>query len=119
MSAVGAASTPGLPWPPEKPTATMPRSEGWVRNLEGMSEVLSLPKEGPLPEGRAVTAGVDMVLKGWVVEEVLPLVGGGESSTREGDIGLGGDVNVDAVGCLVESVAMVIVSARGDAAEDC
>ena len=102
MSAVGAASTPGLPCPPEKPTATMPRSEGWVRNLEGMSEVLSLPKEGPEPGGRAETEGVDIVLKGWDVEEVVPMVGGGGSeSTREGDIGGGGDVRLVGwvVGC--------------------
>ena len=34
--ALGAASVPGLHWPPEKPTATTPRWSGWERNLEGM-----------------------------------------------------------------------------------
>ena len=35
----GAASVPGLHWPPEKPTAMRPRSWGEVRNLEGMEVV--------------------------------------------------------------------------------
>ena len=39
MRADGAASVPGLHWPPEKPTAMRPRSCGEERNLEGIEVV--------------------------------------------------------------------------------
>ena len=55
MRATGAASTPGLHWPPLKPTATTPSSEGALRNL------------GLIVEG-AVMVGGGRGLQWWLVK---------------------------------------------------
>ena len=73
MRAEGAASTPGLHWPPEKPTATTPRSCGWERNLECTIEVNLSDGAG---EEEPLLATVPVVLEG----------GAATSSAREGAI---------------------------------